>query len=63
MNIAGRTVLTKVTLSTIPVHIIIAVAESPWINCAIDRIDKAFIWTGEHQVTGGKCLVACCQTG
>jgi hypothetical protein len=58
MNKAGRTVLTKVTLSAIPVRIAIAVAASPWINQAIDRIREAFIWTGEHHVAGGKCLVA-----
>jgi hypothetical protein len=32
MNKAGRTVLTKVTLSAIPVHIAIAVAASPYVD-------------------------------
>jgi hypothetical protein len=42
MNIVGRTVLAKVTLSAIPIHISIAVFVSPWIFQAIDKLRRAF---------------------
>ena len=55
---AGRTLLTKVTLSAIPVHLSIACCLSKW---AVDQIDKrrrAFLWAGSSSVAGGKCKVA-----
>jgi hypothetical protein len=38
MSQAGRTTLTKVTLSTIPIDISIVVVVSPSILCAIDTL-------------------------
>ena len=38
MNTAGRVALTQATLSSIPVHLSIAVCLSPW---AVDRIDRS----------------------
>jgi hypothetical protein len=55
---AGRTTLTKVTLSAVPIHISIAVKVSPWIYRAIDKLRRDFIWTGTELASGGKCLVA-----
>jgi hypothetical protein len=58
MSRAGRTMLAKVTVSAIPVHISIAVKVSPWIYCAIDKLHRGFIWTGSDSALGGKCMVA-----
>jgi len=58
LNHAGRTVLAKVTLSAIPVHISIACCLS---NLAIAQIDKrrrAFLWAGAESVVAGHCKVA-----
>jgi hypothetical protein len=38
MSKAGRTTLTKVTLTAIPIHVSIAVKVSPWIYKEIDKI-------------------------
>jgi hypothetical protein len=54
----GRTTLTKVTLSTIPIHTSIAVAMPRGTYKAIDKLRRAFIWTGTDTVLGGHCLVA-----
>jgi hypothetical protein len=58
MSRAERTTLTKVTLSTIPIHISIAVSVRPNIYRAIDNIRRAFVWNGTDHVHGGKCLVS-----
>jgi hypothetical protein len=50
--------LTKVTLSTMPAHISIAVKVSLWILRAIDRLRRGFTWTGSNSTTGGQCMVA-----
>jgi hypothetical protein len=58
MSQVGQTMLTKVTLSTMPAHISIAVKVSLWILRAIDRLRCGFIWTGSNSTTGGQCMVA-----
>lgn len=58
LTAAGRTLLTKVTLSAIPVHISIAVSLSQWAIDQIDRRRRAFLWAGTQSVSGGKCKVA-----
>jgi hypothetical protein len=45
MSIAGRTTLTKVTLSAIPIHVSIVVSVSPWIYQAIDRLRYGPWWS------------------
>jgi hypothetical protein len=55
---AGRVLLTKVTLSAIPVHVSIACCLSQWAIGQIDRRRRAFIWTGTESTSGGKCKVA-----
>jgi hypothetical protein len=61
MSKAGRTSLTKVTLSAIPTHVFIAVANSPWLNKANDKIRRGFICTGSDNAPGGRCLAAWCR--
>ena len=58
LNVAGRTVLVKATLSAIPVHTSIALYLSPWAINAIDKLRRAFIWAGTDNVQGGRCKVA-----
>jgi hypothetical protein len=56
LNRAGRTVLTKVKLSAIPL--------SPWVIKCIDKRRHAFFWTGTEMLSGGHCLLAwpkCCR--
>jgi hypothetical protein len=57
MSRAGRTTLTKVTLSAIPIHVSKAVEVSPWIYHEIDRLHRAFMWAGSNKVKGGKSKV------
>jgi hypothetical protein len=58
MNKAGRTTLTKVMLSVVPIHISIAIEISQWILHAIDKIRRSFVWTGSDSTPGGRCMVA-----
>lgn len=58
LNNAGRLVLTKVTLSAIPVHISIACCLSDWAIKQIDRRRHVFLWSGTDSCSGGKCRVA-----
>jgi len=55
---AGRVLLTKVTLSAIPVHLSIACCLSQWVIQQIDKRRRAFPWAGTDSVSGGKCKVA-----
>lgn len=51
---AGRVLLTKVTLSAIPVHLSIACCLSAWEVNQIDKRRRAFLWAGTESV----CQVA-----
>lgn len=62
LNNAGRLLLTKVTLSAIPVHVSIACCLSSWGIKQIDKRRRAFLWTGTASCTGGKCKVAWAST-
>jgi len=58
LNRAGRTVLIKSTLSSIPSHTAIAVSISPWVLKTIDSIRRGFLWSGAKSARGGHCLLA-----
>ena len=55
---AGRVLLTKVTVSAIPVHTSIACCLSAWAMDQIDKRRRAFLWAGTSTVAGGECKVA-----
>lgn len=55
---AGRVLLTKVTLSAIPVHLSITCCLSPWAIKQIDKRRRAFLWAGADTISGGRCKVA-----
>ncbi|WVZ53275.1 LOW QUALITY PROTEIN: hypothetical protein U9M48_004243 [Paspalum notatum var. saurae] len=58
LNLAGRTVLVKSTLSAIPVHVSIAIGLSGWAIGAIDKFCRAFLWSGSDLLVRGKAKVA-----
>lgn len=58
MNRSGRLALIKSTLTAIPVHIAITIKLQPWVFKALEKIMKAFLWSGTEVVNGGRCLVA-----
>jgi hypothetical protein len=58
LNVAGRTALTKATMSAIPIHMSIALCLSRWAVDSIDKLRRAFIWSGSETVGGGRCKVA-----
>lgn len=58
LNVAGRTALVKATLSAIPVHTAIALCLSSWAIECMDKLRRAFIWSGLNMVSGGRCKVA-----
>jgi hypothetical protein len=55
---AGRTILVKVKLSTIPVHTTLAISIPPWVIHCIDKRRRSFLWKGSDSVSGGHCLLA-----
>jgi hypothetical protein len=61
MHRSGRLVLSKTTLSSIPVYTSICLKLPPWLLKILVKIMKAFLWLGIDQVQGGKCLVAWCR--
>jgi hypothetical protein len=52
------TTLTKVTLTTIPIHVSIVIKVSPWIYNEINKLCRAFIWMGKNPTQDGHCKVA-----
>lgn len=58
MNRSGRLALIKSTLSAIPIHIAINLKLDPWAIKALEKIMKAFLWSGTEVVSSGKCSVA-----
>lgn len=46
LNHAGHALLTKVTLSAIPVHVSIAYCLLAWAIAQIDKCRRAFVWAG-----------------
>lgn len=53
---AGRVLLTKVTLSAIPVHTAIATCLSAWAIREIDKRRRGFLWAGTDNVSGARAL-------
>ncbi|WVZ69147.1 LOW QUALITY PROTEIN: hypothetical protein U9M48_017983 [Paspalum notatum var. saurae] len=58
LSVAGRLVLIKSTLSAIPVHISIATCLFGWAIRAIDRLRRAFLWSGSDILGCGHSKVA-----
>ncbi|WVZ79919.1 LOW QUALITY PROTEIN: hypothetical protein U9M48_027442 [Paspalum notatum var. saurae] len=58
LNLAGRAVLVKATLSAILVHVAITTCLSNWAVGAIDKLRRSFLWSGEAVTVAGRCKVA-----
>jgi len=58
LNAAGRTTLTKTTLSAIPIHVAICCTLSASAISAIDKCRRGFIWAGTSSAAGGKCKLS-----
>jgi len=59
LTYTGRALLTKVTLSAVPVHISISLCLSSWLGDRGEDICRpAFLWQGTRSTTDGHCKVA-----
>jgi hypothetical protein len=54
----GRLTMVKTTLLTMPIYTAISIHMPHWLEKALVRISKSFLWSGTDVVQGGKCLVA-----
>lgn len=57
MNMAGRVAWTWFMLSTIPIHVLIAIKVPKWFIRAIDKFRRGLIWSGRENANGGSCQV------
>jgi hypothetical protein len=57
LNKTGRAVLIKSTLSALPTYHLTVFPLKKWVEKKIDKIRRAFLWTGSEQANGGHCLV------
>jgi hypothetical protein len=58
MHHSGRLTLIKTTLSTVPIYTFVSLGLPQWLQKALQKVMKAFLWTGNEEVRNGKCLVA-----
>jgi hypothetical protein len=58
MRRSGRLILIKTTLQAIPIYVSISLQLPSWVHKALQKIFKAFLWTGTDMISGDKCLVA-----
>jgi hypothetical protein len=58
MHHSGRLTLIKTTLSAVPIYTSINLGLLQWLEKALQKVMKAFLWTGTEEVWNGKCLVA-----
>jgi hypothetical protein len=49
---SGQLTLFKTTLVVIPIYTLISIKLPPWLRKAIEKIMKAFMWTGSDTVQG-----------
>ena len=54
----GRLILVKSVISESPVHHFMVMDALKWVFEELDKWMRAFLWTAEEKVNGGKCLVA-----
>jgi hypothetical protein len=55
---SGRLTLIKTTLFAGWIYMMISIKILAWVRKAMDKVMKAFLWTGSIVVQAGKCLVA-----
>ena len=57
-NTAGRITWVCFVLSAIPIYLLIAVKAPKWFIKAVNKLRRAYLWSGRKQVNGGNCLVS-----
>jgi hypothetical protein len=58
MNRSGRLALIRSTSPAIPIYVSIKMGLPGWVQNALIKLMKVFLWSGSGEVQGGKCLVA-----
>ena len=58
MSTAGRIIWVRFVLSAIPIYVLIAVKAPMWFIKAVNKLRRAYLWSGRKQVNGGNCLVS-----
>lgn len=57
-TLAGHSVLVQTVLSSIPVHVSMAIGLPVWVIKAFYKKCRAFLWTGTDLAHGGQCRVS-----
>jgi hypothetical protein len=55
MHMSGRLALIKSTLSAMPIHTAISLTIPRWVQKALVKLMKAFLWCGSESLQNGKC--------
>lgn len=58
MNKAGRLAHVKATLTAMPIHTLMTVAQVPWMIEAVDKTRWGFFWAGGPTANDGQCMMA-----
>lgn len=58
MNKAGRLAHVKATLTAIPIHTLMTIAQVKWMIDAIDKTRRGFFRAGGPAANGGQCMMA-----
>jgi hypothetical protein len=58
MNCSNRLAHIKSTLIAMTFYTTICIKLTRWLLWVVEKLTKAFLWTGSDEVQGGKCLLA-----